>query len=109
VLHEEIEFVHLQVSELQPFAGRLDWNAVAGTLAGAVVALSLGALRLRFWWWPFHPAGYLVANSWGMHWFYSAFFVGWLAKTLVTRYGGLRLYRHTVPLAIGPIGGELMD
>jgi hypothetical protein len=87
----------------------LDWNAVAGTVAGAVVALSLGTLRLRFWWWPFHPVGYLAANSWGMQSFYSAFFIGWLAKTLVTRYGGLRLYRHTVPLAIGLIGGELMN
>jgi hypothetical protein len=35
--------------------------------------------------------------------------VGWLGKSLVTRYGGLRLYRQTVPLAIGLIAGSMMD
>jgi hypothetical protein len=88
---------------------RLEPNAVAATIAGAAVALGLGLLRLRFWWWPFHPVGFLAANSWGMHWFYSAFFIGWLAKSLVSRYGGLRVYRQTVPLAIGLIVGELMN
>ncbi len=88
---------------------KLDWNAVAGTGAGAAVAIILGLLRMRLWWWPLHPVGFLAANSWGMHWFFSTFLIGWLAKTLVTRYGGLRLYRRTVPLAIGLIGGELMN
>jgi hypothetical protein len=88
---------------------KLDINAILGTGAGAAVAIALGMLRLRFWWWPLHPVGYLAANSWGMHWFYSAFLIGWIAKSLVTRYGGLRLYRQTVPIAIGLIGGELTN
>lgn len=88
---------------------RLEPTAIAGAAAGTAVALSLGLLRMRFWWWPFHPVGFLAANSWGMHWFYSAFFLGWLAKSLVSRYGGLRVYRQTVPLAIGLIAGELMN
>jgi len=82
---------------------------VIATAAGAAVALTLGLLRMRFWWWPFHPVGYLAANSWGMHWFYSAFFLGWIAKSAVTRYGGLRAYRRTMPIAIGLIAGELMS
>ena len=77
--------------------------------AGAVVAIALGMLRLRFWWWPFHPIGYLAANCWGMHWYYMPFFVGWACKSLVIRYGGLRLYRQTVPLAIGMVGGDLVN
>ncbi len=87
---------------------KLEPNAVIATLAGAAVALGLGLLRLRFYWWPFHPVGYLAANSWGMHMYASAFFVGWLAKVLITRYGGLRVYRQTVPLAIGLIAGEFL-
>lgn len=53
--------------------------------------------------------GFLAANCWGMQWFYMPFFMGWLAKVLVTRYGGLRLYRATVPLAVGLIGGDLVN
>jgi hypothetical protein len=77
--------------------------------AGAVVTIALGLLRLRFWWWPFHPVGYLAANCWGMHWFSQAFFAGWLFKSLVIRYGGLALFRRTVPLAIGLIAGDFMS
>jgi hypothetical protein len=88
-----------------------EWN-VSGTIAvlsGSAVALFLGAMRLRFWWWPFHPLGYIAANSWGGHWHYMPFFVGWTAKTLVIRYGGLRLYRTTIPLAVGLIVGDMLN
>jgi len=86
-----------------------DINAVIGVLVGGVVAILLGAMRLRFWWWPFHPIGYLAASCWGMHIFWMPFFVGWLLKTLAVRYGGLQLYRRTVPLAIGFIVGDFVD
>ena len=88
---------------------QLDPRGLAGVAAGAVIAISLGLLRLRFWWWPLHPVGFLAAHSWGMQWFYMPFFVGWLGKALVTRYGGLRLYRQTVPLAVGLVGGDLIN
>ncbi len=44
-----------------------------------------------------------------MYMYCMPFVVGWLAKTLVVRYGGLRLYRQTVPLAIGFIAGDLLN
>jgi len=85
---------------------------VPGTIAmgaGALVTFLLGTMRLRFWWWPFHPIGYLAAHTWVMYMYWSPFMIGWIAKTLVVRYGGLRLYRNTVPLAIGFIAGDLMN
>jgi hypothetical protein len=88
---------------------RSDTNGVIAMAAGAVVTIVLGLLRLRFWWWPFHPIGYLAANCWGMHWFSQAFFAGWVCKFLVIRYGGLALFRRTVPLAIGLIAGDFMS
>lgn len=89
--------------------GPRDLAGLAGVLAGAVVAVTLGVLRLRFTWWPFHPMGYMAANIWGMHWFYMPFLVGWAAKVLVLRYGGLRLYRSAVPLATGIIVGDMLS
>jgi hypothetical protein len=85
---------------------RFDVNGLLGVLAGGTVAVLLGVLRLRLWWWPLHPFGYLAANCWGMHWYWQAFFVGWLLKTLVVRYGGLQLYRRMVPLMIGLLVGD---
>ena len=86
-----------------------DVNGTIAMGAGAVVAIVLGTMRLRFWWWPFHPVGYLAANAWGMHWFSQAFFAGWVLKSLAIRYGGLRLFRRTVPLAIGLIVGDFVS
>ena len=86
-----------------------DLSGVVAILAGAAFALFLGLMRLRFWWWPFHPVGYMAAMCWGLHWYYMPFFIGWACKSLVIRYGGLRLYRHTVPLAIGLIVGDLLN
>jgi hypothetical protein len=85
---------------------------VPGTIAmgaGALVVFLLAGMRLRFWWWPLHPIGYLAAHTWIMYMYWSPFMIGWLAKTLVVRYGGLRLYRRTVPLAIGLISGDLLN
>jgi len=85
-----------------------DLQGTTGIGAGAVVAVFLGLMRLRFWWWPFHPIGYLAAFTWGMHLYYMPFLVGWLAKTLAVRYGGLKLYRKLIPAAIGLVIGDLL-
>ena len=83
-----------------------DLNGAVAMAARAATAVVLGVFRLRVWWWPFHPVGYIAANCWGMHWYYMPFFIGWALKSLVVRYGGLRLYRQTIPLAIGMIVGD---
>lgn len=84
-------------------------GGIIAVLAGGAVVVFLGMMRLRFWWWPFHPLGYIAANTWGAHWFYMPFFIGWALKVLVIRYGGLRLFRATVPLAIGLIAGDVSN
>ncbi len=89
--------------------GAMNIGGITAFFSGAAVVLFLGMMRLRFWWWPFHPLGYIAANSWGAHWHYMPFFIGWAAKSLVIRYGGLRLYRTTVPLAVGLIVGDMLN
>jgi hypothetical protein len=84
-------------------------GAVLYLAAGGVVTIFLGLMRLRFLWWPFHPIGYLLSNSIPQAMGTFPFFIAWTLKTLVTRYGGLRLYRQTIPLAIGLIVGDLLN
>jgi len=88
---------------------KTDVNGVIALLSGAAAVVALGLMRLRFWWWPFHPVGYIASNTWGSHWWYLPFFIGWIGKVLVIRYGGLRLYRKSIPFAIGLIVGDLLN
>ena len=90
--------------------GKPNPGGMIATGAGAAAALLIGAMRLRFGWWPLHPVGYMLANlSWGMNRHYLQFFLGWAAKSSVLRWGGLRLYRRTMPIAIGVILGDQVN
>jgi hypothetical protein len=73
---------------------------------GALVTLLLSSARARFVGWPFHPAGYAVANTFITDLLWFPFFLGWLAKWLTLRYGGLRLYKQALPFFIGLILGD---
>jgi len=84
-----------------------DWVGLAGSLAGALVALLLGGLRQRIPGWPFHPIGYAIANTPSMDYLWMPFLVAWLLKLLVLRYGNINLYRKLVPLFLGAILGDL--
>jgi hypothetical protein len=107
-LQSQMRGVGGRMYEMLTTPTNFDLNGTLGLVAGAAVAIRLGLLRLRFWWWPLHPFGYLAANCWGMHWYWQPFFIGWLLKSLVTRYGGLQFYRRMVPVAIGGILGSIV-
>jgi hypothetical protein len=76
--------------------------------AGGAVAGALSWLRTRFLWFPLHPVGYLAANSWGMHINWASFLLGWWVKVVVTRFGGLPLYRRVLPFFLGLIVGDML-
>ncbi len=64
---------------------------------GALFYAFLAFMRLRFLWWPFHPIGYAVANTFTMQYLWSSFFFGWLIKVLALKTGGIKSYRKFIP------------
>jgi hypothetical protein len=107
-LHSQYRFVGGRMYDMIVNPVGPDVKGIIAMGAGAIVTVALGLLRLRFWWWPLHPLGYLAANGWGMHWYWLPFFIGWVWKTLTLRYGGLRLYRRLLPFAVGLIMGDMI-
>ncbi|HIE09607.1 MAG TPA: hypothetical protein EYP65_07130 [Armatimonadetes bacterium] len=83
----------------------------AGLVCGGFLFyLLLSAARLWLPWWPFHPIGYAVATirlTEIRHWF--SFFVAWLLKFAVLRYGGPTVYRRSIPFFIGLILGDFLS
>ncbi|MCL5271711.1 MAG: hypothetical protein M1457_14415 [bacterium] len=82
--------------------------ASAATIFGLVFALVMGALRMRFTWWIWHPVGYAISMSWAMENTWFCLFMAWLIKTLITRYGGAPAYRRAVPFFVGMVLGQFV-
>jgi len=119
----------LDTSHRVGMAGRIEWfgweplNRLAGWLVnpleaqpstpvflgiGAVTTVFFAAMRSRFIWWPLHPAGYAVSNSWGMATVWFPLLLVWAFKGILLRVGGLGMYRRAMPFFIGLMLGEFV-
>jgi hypothetical protein len=77
-----------------------DPERIWATGAGAALAGALVLLRGQWVGFPLHPLGYAMTCSYGdLIWW--PFLLVWLLKSVVLRYGGMRLYRQTVPGFLG--------
>lgn len=85
---------------------RTEGLALGFTGAGAGITLALAMVKSRLVWWPFHPIGYALANSYALEYFWSALLVGWFLKLMLVRYGGVRAYRAGQPFFLGLILGD---
>ncbi|MFQ6096509.1 MAG: DUF6785 family protein [Armatimonadota bacterium] len=85
---------------------QFDYRAPIWFAVGMIVTFGLYAMRARFVWWPLHPIGYTIGAAWPgiVYWF--SYFVGWVAKTLLIRYGGMKVFRTSRPFFLGLILGE---
>lgn len=89
-----------------PIPPRVDATLANG--AGFGFCIVLGALRMRFCGWPFHPIGYAMAGIWATKIIWGPFLIAWVLKIAVLRYGGHKLYRAAVPLFLGLVLGDLV-
>ena len=83
-----------------------DGTRISYMLGGMVFVFILTVVRMRFIWWPFHPAGYALAISYAMDYFWFAFFVSWLIKFILLKQGGLKTHRRAAPFFLGLILGD---
>ncbi|MFH1567946.1 MAG: DUF6785 family protein [Gemmatimonadota bacterium] len=86
----------------EPFLPRLLYTAFGGAFMGVLLLL-----RHRFIWWPLHPIGFPIANTYTIvsyGWF--SIFLAWLLKATILRYGGVPVYRVLLPFFLGLVLGE---
>ena len=74
----------------------------------AALTLACAFCRLRFPWWPIHPIAFVFLNSHQAQMLYFSFFLGWMIKSAVTRYGGSRMYQQFKPVMVGLVAGEVL-
>lgn len=74
---------------------------------GFAIAMAMGWMRMNYLWFPFHPLAYAIGHSWGVVQLWCPIFIGCTAKYLIIRFGGLKLYRQSLPFFLGLILGEI--
>jgi hypothetical protein len=83
----------------------LNWGWFA---IGASVVWGIMALRSRLLWFSLHPLGYIVATGYPITRLWLSFFLGWLIKTLVQKYGGSDSAQRLRPFMVGLILGNAL-
>ncbi len=76
---------------------------------GLLVTVALFAVRTVFVNWPLHPIGYAIAGTRSMEAQWTPFFIAWLCKVMILRYGGPRLYRSALPFFLGLVVGDFIN
>ena len=75
---------------------------------GFLFAAFLQTMRVRFAWWPLHPLAYAVSGSWEMNLVWMPLMIAWLLKSLLLRYGGMKVYLASLPFFYGLILGQFI-
>ena len=75
---------------------------------GTLAVFLLRVLRMKFLFWPFHPAGYALAVSFAIDYFWFPLFLSWLLKSVILGYGKIRGYQRAVPFFLGLILGDFV-
>ncbi len=82
-----------------------NWGWVS---VGAFMTWGMMAARSRFLWFPLHPIGLLMCVPFAMYTMWVSIMIGWLAKTMISRYGGTDTYRKLVPGFLGLALGDIV-
>ena len=85
-----------------------NWYAISFLIGGLIFTIFLYFMKLNFIWWPFNPIGYAIANTFTMTWLWMPFFLAWLLKLFIIKYGGMKLYRQAMPFFLGLIMGDFV-
>jgi hypothetical protein len=74
---------------------------------GGGLMFALMGLRMAFYWWPIHALGFLVATSWCIRQLWFSFFLGWMAKVSILKFGSGQTLRSARTFFIGVIVAEI--
>lgn len=85
-----------------------DRSGLMGVGIGVVMTIFLSYMRMSYVWWPFHPVGYCMSTTWLVYNTWLPFFIAWLAKVIIIKTGGMKLYRQMMPLFLGFIAGDFL-
>jgi hypothetical protein len=100
--------IFLRVQTWIEYPSRTDLTSLGFMGVGMGMTFFLMLMRMRFLWWPLHPAGYTLANTFGLDYYWFCLIISSFLKWSILRYGGLRLHKKAIPFFLGLILGEFV-
>ena len=76
-------------------------------IAGGGFTLLLFSLRQRFVWFPFHPVGFIMMQTYPMKTLWFSTFIGWAIKSVIMKYGGAKVLVASLPMFLGVAFGDI--
>jgi hypothetical protein len=83
------------------------WFNLGWVGLGIAFTYLLMLARSRYAWFPLHPIGFLLSQTYPIGTIWFSIFLGWLIKVSIMRFGGTETYRKTTPLFLGLILGDV--
>ena len=87
----------------QPGVSATNWGWMA---SGAALVWIMTFARARFLWFPLHPLAFIVSSGYPITRLWLSFFIGWLVKSLLLKFGGADSVAKFRPFMIGLILGN---
>ena len=84
----------------------IELERIGSFIFGGLSMFGMLWMRHHYLWWKLHPIGYLLMTSYASFCFWGSFFLGWLLKYTVLKFGGVAQYRKLRPLVLGVVLGE---
>jgi hypothetical protein len=90
------------------FPTPINYASAAFIGVGATSVLALAMMRLRFFWWPFHPLGYVMSLSYWINYMWVCLLISSVLKWIMAKYGGLKWYRRMSYFFLGLVLGDFI-
>ena len=84
----------------------IELERLGSFIFGGAMMFGMLWMRHHYLWWKLHPIGSLMMTSYATYCFWGSFFIGWLLKYTVLKFGGVAQYRKLRPLILGVVLGE---
>ncbi len=73
---------------------------------GGVMLMLLARARMSL---GLHPIGFLIASTYPLSSLWFSLFLGWFAKTIIQRYGGMKGFQGALPFFLGLVLGDAIN
>ena len=108
IQQDKLETTAAYTSLQRIMAMRPEPSAMLAGVIGIALVLVFAFARLHITWWPIHPVLFLVWATEPQRRMAGAFLIGWIIKSLVSKYGGAKCYQMMKPTMFGLVAGEIL-